>query len=64
MTYMWNLKYGIEELIYETETDPQTQTYGLMLAKVGGGGGMGGSLGLAELNYYIIYRMDKQGLNV
>ena len=24
ITYMWNLKYDINELIYETETDSQT----------------------------------------
>ena len=24
ITYMWNLKYDTEELIYETETDSQT----------------------------------------
>ena len=24
ITYMWNLKYNINELIYETETDSQT----------------------------------------
>ena len=25
ITYMWNLKYDTDELIYETETDSQTQ---------------------------------------
>ena len=24
ITYMWNLKYGTNELIYETEADSQT----------------------------------------
>ena len=24
ITYMWNLKYDANELIYETETDPKT----------------------------------------
>ena len=24
ITYMWNLKYGIDESIYKTETDSQT----------------------------------------
>ena len=24
ITYMWNLKYDTNELIYKTETDPQT----------------------------------------
>ena len=23
ITYMWNLKYGTNELVYKTETDPQ-----------------------------------------
>ena len=25
ITYMWNLKYSINEPIYKTETDPQTE---------------------------------------
>ena len=25
VTYMWNLKYGTNELIYKTETDSQTE---------------------------------------
>ena len=25
ITYMWNLKYGTDELIYETETSSQTE---------------------------------------
>ena len=24
-TYMWNLKYNTNELIYDTKTDPQTE---------------------------------------
>ena len=31
--YMWNLKYGINELIYETEIDSQTQKANLWLPK-------------------------------
>ena len=50
---MWNLKYGTNELIYETETDSQTgQTWSCQL-----GGAPGdcwiGSLGLADADYYI-----------
>ena len=35
-TYMWNLKYGTNELIYETETDSQTENR-LVVAKGEGG---------------------------
>ena len=31
--YMWNLKYDTNELIYKTETDPQTQVTNLWLPK-------------------------------
>jgi len=34
ITYMYNLKYDTEEPIYETETDPQTESR-LVAAKVG-----------------------------
>ena len=39
--YMWNLKYDTNELICETETDPQTreQTCGCQGDRVGGGKG-------------------------
>ena len=58
---MWNLKYDRNELIYETEKDSQKLRTDLWLprqrwvreARIG-------SLGLADANYYIIYRMDKQ----
>ena len=33
ITYMWNLKYDTNELIYETETDSQTQKTDLWLPK-------------------------------
>ena len=40
VTYMWNLKYVINELIYKTETDSQTQRTYLWLPRgVRGGGG-------------------------
>ena len=37
ITYMWNLKYDTNELIYKTETDSQTWKTNLSLPK-----GMGG----------------------
>ena len=51
---MWNLKYDSNELIYETETDSQTENR-LVVAKEEGvcGEGWIGSLGLADANYYI-----------
>ena len=33
ITYMWNLKYGTDDHIYETETDSQTQRTDLWLLK-------------------------------
>ena len=35
---MWNLKYDTNELIYETETDPQTQKTNIWLTKGKGQG--------------------------
>ena len=52
--YMWNRKYDTNELIYETETDSQTQKTDLWLPRGRGvGEGWSGSLGLADANYYI-----------
>ena len=39
ITYMWNLKYDTNELIYKTETDSQTQRTDLLLPQGKGGGG-------------------------
>ena len=39
ITYMWNLKYDTDELIYETPTDSQTKKANLWLPKGKGGGG-------------------------
>ena len=39
ITYMWNIKKLIQEIIYVTETDPQTQKTNLCLVKVKGEGG-------------------------
>ena len=49
ITYMWNLKYDITELIYETDR----QRTDLWLPRERGKRGMVGSLGLADANYYI-----------
>ena len=51
---MWNLKYDISELIYETETS-DSQTQGTDCGCQGGGREKIhiGSLGLADANYYI-----------
>ena len=38
ITYMWNLKYDTKELIYEAETDSQTDRTDLWLPKGKGGG--------------------------
>ena len=49
---MWNLKYGTNEHICNTErlTDIENR---VVVAKGRGGEGRNGSLGLAEANYYI-----------
>ena len=54
ITNMWNLKYDTNELIYEKETDSETQRTDLRLPKGRQGkGGWTGSLELAYANYYI-----------
>ena len=55
-------KYDKNELIYETETDSQTQRTILWLPRGRrGGGGRNGSLGLADGNYFI-YRINNKVL--
>ena len=49
---MWNLKYEIDELTNETETESQTKRTDLWLPRVGGKGWIG-CLGLEDANYYI-----------
>ena len=39
ITYMWNLIYDTNELIYKTEIDSQTEKTDLWLPKRKGGGG-------------------------
>ena len=49
-----NLKYETNELIYETETDPQIQKWICDCQRLGGlGEGWIESLGLIDANYYI-----------
>ena len=50
VTYTWNLKYDTNELIYETEMDPQSEQ---TCSCWGRGGGWSGSLELADANYDI-----------
>ena len=54
ITYMQNLKYDTNELIYKTETDSKTQrqTCGCQGGEMEGEGWIG-SLGLVDANYYI-----------
>ena len=57
---MWNLKYDTNELIYETETDSQTQRTDLWLPRWKEEWGRDG-LGVWDQQIQtIIYRMDKQ----
>ena len=56
---MWNLKYDTNSCIYKTKTDSQTEYRPVVAKGEEGGGGMDGSLRLADANY-ITYRMDKQ----
>ena len=56
ITYMWNLKYGINKLICKTEADSQTQRTDWWLPS---GGGWPGSQWLVGANYCI--QKKKQG---
>ena len=57
--YMWNLKYGTSELIYETETDSQTQRTDLQLPR-GRQEGVGLTVVWGQQMQTITFRMDKQ----
>ena len=48
---MWNLKYGTNELIYETETDPQTENRSVVAKRKGIGEEWIESSGLADAIY-------------
>ena len=53
ITYIWNLKYDTNELIYETVANSQTENKLLVDKGVGVGEGWIGSLGLADAHSYI-----------
>ena len=59
--YHWyeESKYDTDELIYEKETDSQTQSRLLVAKGKEGWKEWTGSLGLVDANYFI-YRMDEQ----
>ena len=57
---MWNPKYDTNELMKQKQTQRhRKQTYGYQRGKVVGEGWTG-SLELADANYNIIYRINKQ----
>ena len=62
VTYMCKLRYDTNELIYETETDAQTQSRTVLAKGRGDAEGQTGSLGLER--QAIIYKMGKQGPTV
>ena len=45
VSFVWNLNYGTNEPIYETETDPQTRRADLWLPSIGGRSGIDGEFG-------------------
>ena len=56
ITYMWNLNYDTNELIYKTETNTGSR---LVVAKEEGGWGRDGLRVWSQQMQIIIYRMDK-----
>ena len=52
ITYVWNLKHGTNEPIYETKRGSQTQRTDLGVPREGGEGWTV-ILGLVDANYYI-----------
>ena len=61
ITYMWNPKYGTNEPIYGTETKIRGIENRLWLPRGRRvGEGRSGRLGLADANFYICYRLEKQ----
>ena len=53
ITYMWNLQYDTDELIYKAEIDSQTQRSDLLPRGGWEEEGWPESLGLVDANYYI-----------
>ena len=52
ITYMWNLKYETDELIYETGRLTDVENRCVVAKGQGSVEGWIGSLGLADTNYY------------
>ena len=60
---MWNLKIDINELIYKTETDSQTQKTKLCLPKgKGGGGGIHWEFGNGRYSLLYIREINNKAL--
>ena len=57
--YMWNLKCDTNELVYKTETDPQTESRAVATKGEVREAGRSVSPGLADVHCYM-YRMDEQ----
>ena len=55
ITYMWNVKYDTNELIYKSETDSQTQKINLWLPKGKGRRG----INQGQQIHTTIYKIDK-----
>ena len=53
ITYMWNLKYDTNELIYEAEIGSQTENRLVLTKGEGNGEGWIKGVGLADANYFI-----------
>ena len=50
VTYMWNLEYGTNESVYETETSSYTERTDWGCRRRGEWQGKAGSVGLADVN--------------
>ena len=55
---MWNLKYDTNELIYRTDSQTQRTDLWLPRGRVLGEGCIG-SLGLADINYYMYVKLNQ-----
>ena len=58
ITYIRNLKYNTNELIYEAETDPQTLETDWWLPKGRGGGGLDWEFGVSRCKLSYIERIN------
>ena len=62
ITYMQNLKYDSNELIYKTETDSQTQKTNLQLPKGKGRGGINQESGINRYTLFYIKQINNKVL--